>query len=163
MLSYKPVLGFAAVVWLAGCGPPYARPEPAHKDCDGGYADDCKAQCDSNVPRACYRLAWFTERGAAGVKQNGKQSVKLYDRACQAKMAVACRALGELYARGVDGVEKSKKRSRHYYQQACDLGMPEVCPPPEEEGKDRRGSGAKADANADASGGVSVEIGVGGD
>jgi TPR repeat protein len=161
MWSYKPVLGFAAVVWLAGCGPPYARPEPSQKGCDGGYADDCKAQCDQNVPRACYRLGWFTERGNAGVKQNGKRAVELYDRACQAKMAVACRALGELYARGVDGVEKSKRRSRHYYQLACDLGMPEVCPPPEEEEAERRGN--RADANADASGGLSVEIGVGGD
>jgi TPR repeat protein len=157
MPSYRPVVALAVLLFSAGCGSAMARPE-SPKDCDGGNVQDCKAQCQGSVARACYRLAWFTEEGENGVAKNPKEAVRLYDQACQAKMAVACRALGIVYARGADDVEPNRKRSREYFQQACDLGIPEVCPPPE---KQKGQAPSTPSAGAEASGGVSIDASIG--
>jgi uncharacterized protein len=130
MPSYKPVFALAAILLGAGCGSAEVRPE-APKDCDGGNVQDCRAQCQQNVPRACYRLGWFTEEGEGGVAKNAKEAVKLYDQACAGNMAVSCRALGIMYARGADDIAQDRKRSREYFQKACDLGLTVVCPPPD--------------------------------
>jgi TPR repeat protein len=159
MPSHKPVLAIAAIVLGAvGCGPAMARPE-APKDCDGGNVQDCRAQCDSNVPRACYRLGWFTEEGEAGVSRSPKEAVRLYEKSCQAGMAVACRALGTVYAKGTDDISADRKRSREYFQKACDLGIPEVCPPPEKQRP--KGGAPAAGGEAQAGGGISIEANVG--
>ena len=130
MPSYKPVFALAAILLGAGCGSAEVRPE-SPKDCDGGNVQDCRAQCQQNVARACYRLGWFTEEGEGGVAKNAKEAVRLYDQACAGKMAVSCRALGIVYARGATDVPQDRKRSRDYFQKACDLGLTAVCPPPE--------------------------------
>jgi TPR repeat protein len=139
-----------------------ARPE-SPKDCDGGNVQDCKAQCDQNIARACYRLGWFTELGEAGTSGGARGAIKLYDQACSAGMAVACRALGTVYANGTEDINADRRKSREYFQKACDLGIPEVCPPPEKEKKRAKTGGGEPEGGASggADGSVSVGVSVG--
>lgn len=99
------------------------------KTCDGGNIEQCRASCDQNQGRACYRLGWFYEEGR-GVAQNHNKAVELYQKACEANMAIACRGLGIMYWRGQD-VKRSRKKAITFYQKACGLGLPEACPTPE--------------------------------
>ena len=82
------------------CGPPQVRLPTPSANCDATKIDDCRARCDNNQPRACYRLGWFYEDGE-NVPKSFNQALKLYERACDAKWAPAfqCR----LHARWING------------------------------------------------------------
>jgi len=126
------------------------------KTCDGGNIEQCRASCDQNQARACYRLGWFYEEGQ-GVKQNHSKAVELYQKACEANMAIACRGLGIMYWRGED-VKRARKKAITFYQKACGLGLPEACPTPEMLAE---AEGRKKGSNA--GGGFGVQVNVGGE
>lgn len=121
----KHALGCWILLLATACGPAAVELRPA-KTCDGGNLEDCRAKCDQNQGRACYRLGWFYEEDHE-VKGSMKQAIDLYHQACSAKFAVACRALGMLHWEG-KGVKKNPFKAIEYFKIACDLGLPEACP-----------------------------------
>ncbi len=116
---------FALVLGAVACGPGVVQLKPA-QSCDGGKIDDCRARCDQNQGRACYRLGWFYEEGEV-VAENFNQALKLYDQACDANWAIACRALGEIYWYGRKR-KRDRKKGISYFTKACGLGLDVACP-----------------------------------
>ena len=116
---------FALILGALACGPGVVQLKPA-QSCDGGKIDDCRARCDQNQGRACYRLGWFYEEGEV-VAENFNQALKLYDRACDANWAIACRALGEIYWNGKKR-KRDRKKGISYFTKACSLGLDVACP-----------------------------------
>jgi len=135
------------------CGPPQVRLPTPSANCDATKIDDCRARCDNNEPRACYRLGWFYEDGE-NVPKSFNQALKLYERACDAKWAVACRALGEIYWRGHKR-PRDRKRAIEYFSQACALGMDEACPTDNERAL---AEGKRKAADQPVEAGVSVSV-----
>jgi TPR repeat protein len=168
MVSFRSVYALAAITLLAfvvGCSSSVKR-LPA-KVCDSSNLKDCETQCGQNIPRACYRLGWYNERGR-GLPKNVKKAVKLYDQACQGSMAVACRALGMIYARGDIGIERNKtnkEKARDYFAKACELGLAAACPTEQEKAREaakKRAAAARGQASSsDSKGGISLEASAG--
>lgn len=124
-MTGKSVLACWALLFATACGPAAVELRPA-KTCDGGNLEDCRARCNENVGRACYRLGWFYEEDHE-VDGSMKTAVDLYHQACSAKFAPACRALGMIHWEG-KGVKQNFFKAIEYFKIACDLGQPEACP-----------------------------------
>ncbi|MBI4704275.1 MAG: sel1 repeat family protein [Deltaproteobacteria bacterium] len=126
MVAYRGFIAAAGLWLVTACGPANVQLVKA-QDCDGGNLKDCRERCDQNVPRACYRLGWFHERGQ-GVARDIRSAVSLYQKACDAGMAISCRALAIIYARGGDEVPADKRKAAQYYEEACKGGVLAACP-----------------------------------
>lgn len=116
--------------------------------CENGYKDGCnnaiaaarqirnnltpeqvdadRKACDKGELAICVRLAKLYQDGSS-VKQNGKEALRLYMKACDGGNADGCHNAGYLHSYNIPGVKQDHALAMKLYIRACDGGAMPGC------------------------------------
>lgn len=76
-------------------------------------------ECSANNNQSCLELGSKYELGY-GIKKDINKALKLYEKACNAKISGACKSLADIYEDGKD-IKKDANKALQYHKKACQL------------------------------------------
>ena len=83
--------------------------------------------CNAEVSKGCAWLAHLYRTGAEGVRVNGPEAVRLYEKACSREQASSCSNAALAYGKGDLGVKKQPKKALSLAERGCSYEDGDSC------------------------------------